>query len=101
MHQQLPDNTPILVGAGQYTEHLNKQNAPSLHPPMELAARASSAAIADAGGALLASDIDAIAVIRLFSDSAPLWACPFGRSNNPPQSIAQRLGANPKKTHLQ
>jgi acetyl-CoA C-acetyltransferase len=97
MHQQLPDNTPILVGAGQYTEHLNKQDAPSLHPPMELAARACSAAIADAGGALLATDIDAIAVIRLFSDSAPLWACPFGRSNNPPQSIAQRLGANPKK----
>ena len=95
--QHLPDNTPILVGSGQYTEQLENQDSAPLNPPMELAARASQRAINDAGGALQAADIDAIAVIRLFSDSAPAWACPFGRSDNPPQSVAQRLGANPER----
>ncbi|MEP5568582.1 MAG: hypothetical protein ABJN62_12150 [Halioglobus sp.] len=95
-HQHLPDNTPILVGSGQYTEQPDSQDAAQLNPPMELAARASQRAIDDAGGALQAADIDAIAVIRLFSDSAPAWACPFGRSDNPPQSVAHRLGASPQ-----
>lgn len=96
-HQQIPDNTPILVGAGQYTEQLESQSPAQLNPPMELASRASQLAIDDAGGTLQAGDIDAIAVIRLFSDSAPAWACPLGRSDNPPQSIAHRLGANPQR----
>ncbi len=57
---------------------------------MELAARAARAALADAGCG--ADAVDSIAVIRLFSDSAPAWKCPFGGSNNPPESVARRLG---------
>ena len=94
---QLADNTPILVGAGQYTEHLSADAEPALNPPVELAARAAVKAIASTGGNFSASDIEAIATSRLFSDSAPAWACPFGRSDNPPESIARRIGATPRE----
>ena len=94
---QLADNTPILVGAGQYTEHLSAGVEPALNPPVELAARAAANAVASTGGNFSAADIEAIATIRLFSDSAPAWACPFGRSDNPPESIAQRIGAAPRE----
>ena len=88
----IPGSTPILVGAGQYVERGATAEAPSA-----LAARAAAAALADAGGDALAAAIDTIAVVRFFSDSSPLWACPFGRSNNPPQSIARAIGATPRQ----
>ena len=94
-HQAIPDNTPLLIGAGQYTEQLPSSGDGPLNSPVELAARAAKLAIESAGGSLTGSDIDAIATIRLFSDSAPAWACPFGRSDNPPASIARRIGARP------
>lgn len=96
-YQQLPDNTPIIVGAGQHTEHITDPASAPLSGPMDLAAQAARIALDDAGGKLRATDIDAIAAIRLFSDSAPAWACPFGGSDNPPESIASRLGASPRK----
>ena len=88
----IPGNTPILVGAGQYVER-----GASAESPSSLAARAAAAALADAGGNALAAAIDTIAVVRFFADSSPLWACPFGRSNNPPQSIARAIGATPRQ----
>ena len=39
--------------------------------------------------------IDTIAVVKIFSDSAKIWATELGRSNNPPQSVAEAIGANP------
>ena len=95
--QTLPDNTPVLVGAGQYIERLDQGSQQELNAPVELAARAAKLAIESAGGSLSGAHIDAIATIRMFSDSAPAWACPFGRSNNPPASIASRIGANPRQ----
>jgi acetyl-CoA C-acetyltransferase len=91
----ITDRTPVLVGAGQYTERIDPQQEPPLNPPVELAARASQRALDSTGGQLSAEDIDAIAMIRLFSDSVPAWACPFGRSDNPPESVARRIGACP------
>ena len=88
----IPGSTPILVGAGQYVERGTSAESPS-----SLAARAAAAALADAGGNALAAAIDTIAVVRFFADSAPLWGCPFGRSNNPPQSIARAIGATPRQ----
>lgn len=85
----LDDNTPVLVAAGQYVER-----EASLNSPMELAASAAKAALQDAK-LEDASAIDTIAVVRLFSDSAPNWHTSFGRSNNPPQSIANRIEAKP------
>ena len=93
---QIPDNTPIIVGAGQYTEHISADREPALNGPMDLAARAAREALADAGN-LQPKYIEAVACIRQFSDSAPAWACPFGGSDNPPESIARRLGAAPGK----
>ena len=82
-HASVPDNTPILVGAGQFTGFLDTDK-PLLSAPMDLAARASVNALADAGGELTAADLETVAAIRLFSDSVPTWACPFGGADNPP-----------------
>lgn len=62
---------------------------------MQLAANACASALQEAG--ISASAIDTIAVIRLFSDAAKAWASPFGGSNNPPESIARRIGAQPSR----
>jgi acetyl-CoA C-acetyltransferase len=62
---------------------------------MQLAAAACERALQDAG--IQAGAVDTIAVIRLFSDSAKAWASPFGGSDNPPESIARRIGAAPAR----
>lgn len=48
--ENLPDNTPVIIGSGQYTERIPKEGQPSLSSPMAIAAMASTAAIGDAGG---------------------------------------------------
>ncbi len=86
----LPDNTPLLVGAGQVV-----QREATADSPMMLAAEAARRALAHAGGDGLAGAIDTIAVTRLFSDSLGIKPCPFGRSDNPPASVARVIGASP------
>ena len=85
------DLTPILVGAGQCVEREYTE-----HSPMDLAARAATSAIEASGGSGIAEAIDTIAVVKFFADSAPMWESKLGRSNNPPQSVAKRIGASPK-----
>jgi acetyl-CoA C-acetyltransferase len=87
----ISDNTPIIVGAGQCVGR--EYTASS---PMDLAARAASAAIAASEGQSITESIDTIAFVKIFSDSAPMWASKLGRSNNPPQSVAKRIGAAPR-----
>ncbi len=82
--------TPIIVGAGQCVEREYSDSS-----PMDLAGRAAGAAIEASDGNGVADAIDTIAMVKIFSDSAPLWAGKLGRSNNPPQSIASRIGARP------
>ena len=84
------DRTPVIVGAGQYVER-----AAGATSPMEIASTAARIAIAESAGRGVAATIDTIAVVKIFSDSTKLWANAFGRSNNPPQSIAARIGATP------
>lgn len=91
----LADNTPIIVGAAQHTETVAEDARPPFTSPMQLASHAARSALADAGIEHAAGHIDTIAAVRLFSDSAAAWRCPFGGSNNPPESIAQRIGASP------
>ena len=86
----LADHTPILVGGGQVVERGLTDDS-----PMTLAAEAARRAIAHAGGRDLVAAIDTISATRLFSDSMGIPPCPFGRSNNPPLSIARAIGANP------
>jgi acetyl-CoA C-acetyltransferase len=85
------DNTPILVGAGQTVEREATATA-----PMGLASRAAANAIKACGGQGVAAAIDTIAVVKMFSDMGKLWETNQGRSNNPPQSIAKAIGANPQ-----
>ena len=92
----MENSTPILVGAGQFTE---RDVAPSdALPPMGITAEAAKTALSDTGiGATLARKIDTIAVVRIFPDSSGRsWLShPFGRAQNPPRAVARRIGANP------
>ncbi|MFN3232533.1 MAG: acetyl-CoA acetyltransferase [Alphaproteobacteria bacterium] len=92
----MEDSTPILVGAGQFTEKdVPPQDA---HSPMGIAGEAAKAALADTGvGDTLAPQIDTVAVTRIFPDSSnrPRLQHPWGRAENPPRAVARRVGANP------
>lgn len=92
---QIPDNTPIIIGVGQHVERLAADALPPFTPAVGLAATAAQAALADANVA--ASEIDTICMIRLFADSAPAWRCALGRSDNPPESVARRIGTAPAR----
>ena len=87
-------NTPVLLGAGQFTERLD-DNFEGLMPE-DLAARACEAALADTGAATsLSTLIDRLACVRMFAHSVPdpivPAIAPFGRSSSPPLSILRRL----------
>ncbi len=86
----LPGHTPVLIAAGQVVER-----EPADTAPMQLAARAAARALAEAGGEGIAAAIDTVSVTRLFTDSMGSWECPFGRSSNPPMSVARAVGAQP------
>lgn len=88
--QAVADNTPILVGAGQVVERGVTDDS-----PMTLAAEAARRALAHAGGSGVVAAIDTICVTRLFADSMGMPPCPFGRSDNPPMSVASAIGAAP------
>ena len=84
--------TPVLVGIAQ---SVDRTSAPADgHSPQEMLATVARAAIADSGATGVEAAIDAIAVIRLFQDSG--FPAPFGKQNNLPWSIAQRIGAAPR-----
>lgn len=88
------DDTPVLIGAGQFTYRGKAENSPS---PLELLKIAAERAVEDAGllGSVLA-ELDALAVIA-FSIDAPggLSKLPLPRLANPPASLARALGAGP------
>jgi acetyl-CoA C-acetyltransferase len=89
------DNTPVLIGAGQFTVRRPAQTAPS---PLELMITAAERAAADAGlGAEVLAKIDALGVVG-FTIDAPgaLEKLPVPRLHNPPKSLALRLGATPR-----
>ena len=93
------DNTPILVGAGQFT---GREDDPlKAFSPMDIAAEAARVALADTGldASSVAQLIDTLAVIRIFPDSfnRPRMPNPFGRAENPPRAVARRLNANPSR----
>lgn len=91
----ISNNTPIIVGVGQFTERLTSPEYRALSAS-DIAAAASQRAFADALSLKqLAGSVDAIATTRTFEDSSPNLAQPFGKSNNFPRSIAKRLGLNP------
>jgi acetyl-CoA C-acetyltransferase len=94
-------NTPILVGVGEFSERLDANDYRGLSP-VELAAEAARIACNDALSVeRLAKHIDVVAAIRQFEISTPRAKAPFGRSNNFPRSVANRIGANPQRAILE
>jgi acetyl-CoA C-acetyltransferase len=91
--------TPVLVGAGQITDTAGTPS--SERSRVAFCAEAARAALADArasiGTEALGREIDALAVMEFFSDISPRFASPFGRSSNPPKSVARRLEARPRQ----
>ena len=90
------DRTPILVGSGQITQ---REPDPRVAlGAMDLTAAAARKAAEDAhGGDTLLSALDAIVVLRSFSDTSWRFKSPFGGPKNPPKSIANRLGGTRAK----
>jgi len=91
--------TPILVGCGQITD--TKSLPSSERSLVAFCAEAANAALEDtqtaSGGHALGHEIDAIAVLEFFSDISPRFRSPYGRSSNPPKSVARRLHARPRQ----
>jgi acetyl-CoA C-acetyltransferase len=91
--------TPILVGCGQITDTTGKPS--SERSRVAFSADAAKLALEDTrasiGGHMLGHEIDAVAVMEFFSDISPRFASPFGRSTNPPRSVADRLHAHPRQ----
>ena len=85
--------TPVLVGVAQYVDRSGAPES-ALAPP-DLLARVGIAALADSGGRGIA--IDALAVVRLFADTSPLFRSPFGACSNLPRSMARRMGQRPTR----
>ncbi len=88
------DDTPVLIGAGQFTYRGTPENSPS---PLELLKVAAEKAALDAGlkGSVLA-ELDALAVVA-FSIDAPggLSKLPLPRLKDPPASLARAVSARP------
>ena len=91
--------TPILVGAGQITDTAGKPS--SERSRVAFCSEAARAALSDVGASIgaeaLGRKVDALAVMEFFSDISPRFASPYGRSSNPPKSVANRLGAAPRQ----
>jgi len=97
--------TPVIVGVGQASERLGDPGY-RRRSPVDLAADAARAALADAVGdgkdtAALASAIDTVAGVRQFEDSTPGARAPLGRSDNYPRSVSGRIGASPARAVLE
>ena len=85
-------HTPVLVGCGQITQR--EPDARAALSPLDLMVHAAQLAADDSGaGPALLQALDSVVVIRLFADTSPRFACPFGRYANLPLSLAQRIGA--------
>jgi acetyl-CoA C-acetyltransferase len=96
----IADNTPVIIGVGQYSERVDEPGYEALSY-MDLAGRALAAAIADsAASGDVAGAIDTLAAIRAFEMSRPDRKPPFGAADNVPRAIAKRVGANPKRAIL-
>jgi acetyl-CoA C-acetyltransferase len=98
----LDPRTPVLAGVGQASERLG-QPGYQRRSPVDLAADAARAALADTGAdpAVIAAAIDTVAGVRQFEISHPAARSPLGRSDNYPRSVARRVGAVPARAILE
>ena len=87
------DNTPVIVGVGQFVERLDSADYQGLSPA-DIAARAAEAALADAG--LPRGAVEAVGAVRTFEDSSPRTPAPFGKPDKYTLAVAKRLGFTPR-----
>jgi acetyl-CoA C-acetyltransferase len=100
LRAEVPDNTPVVIGVGQYSERVGEPGYAALSY-MDLGGRALAAAIADSGASGdVAGAIDTLAAIRAFEISRPGREPPFGAASNPPRALAKRVEANPRRAIL-
>src|SRR4029453_10514153 len=93
-------HTPILVGVGQYTERIDDPDYQA-RSVVDLGAQAARRALNDALRVeALAPHVDVVAGVRQFETSTPDAVAVFGRSNNFPRSVMQRLGHQPARAVL-
>ena len=92
------DSTPVIIGVGEASERIDAADYKAMSP-VELAAAAARAALADAG--IAGAAVDTLASIRQFEISGPGARAPFGKSDNFPRSVAKRIGADPKRAILE
>lgn len=98
---QVSDNTPVIIGVGQVSERVGETGYLE-RSPMDLAGAALTEALEDAmASEPLAPALDTIAAIRQFEISGTRYGAPFGHSDNPPRSIAKRVGADPARAILE
>ena len=91
-YSALPANTPVLVGAGQITDHWYGEDPASAHSPQDLRRDAARIALDDSGAPdALRETIDRIVAVRTTPDSIPGAPQPFGRCANPPATVAADL----------
>ncbi|MBH67312.1 MAG: acetyl-CoA acetyltransferase [Rhodospirillaceae bacterium] len=87
---------PILVGSGQITQR--EADPVAALSPIDLTAAAGFKAADDSGvGSAILEVLDTMVVLRSFSDTSWRFTCPFGSYDNPPLSLANRLGAENAK----
>jgi len=80
------DNTPILIGCGQYTQ--KDVDPAQAKEPLVMMAECARRAAADAGAdERLLAKLDHVAVVNIFG-----W-----HYGNPPRALAQRIGAHPRE----
>ncbi|RGP41220.1 Acetyl-CoA C-acetyltransferase [Altererythrobacter insulae] len=97
---EIADNTPVIVGVGQYSERVSEQGYEALSY-MDLGGRALAKAIENTGASgEVAGSIDTLAAIRAFEMSRPGKEPPFGGPDNIPGALAKRIGACPDRLIL-
>lgn len=97
----MTDLTPIIVGVGEASERIDAPDYKALSP-VELAAAAARAALDDAlSVAAIAPHLDLVAGIPQFEISGEHAVAPFGRADNFPRAVANRIGADPARAILE
>ena len=94
--------TPIIVGVGQVAERVDDADYRGLSP-IDLAVAAARCALDDTGvdSAAIIESIETVACTRQFENSVPGAPAPLGKSTKFPLSVADRLGATPRRAVLE
>ncbi len=88
--------SPVIIGVGQITD--TKSEPTTGRSPLELMVDVAKKAGEDTAAVTsVFGEIDSIAVVRSFSDTVPAFRSPYGRLENAPWSVANRIGATPRE----